>query len=350
MSSEPSSTINFAAIAASWEDTDTSTHLAALDEDSVIGAIRKLAPSGANGNDAAAINLANGVVGTDMAVEGRHFLRHYSTPRQVGAKVVVQNLADIVAMGGTPTAITMALGAPGTTPLRVIEDLTRGVTDSLAPAKAELIGGDLTKSQQLVLSVTAMGHLHGAPLGFNANSARATPLAKGHIIMSGVLGHSGLGLALLTALSHKAQDKSVDFPSYCQQFIDDHRVPRLDTTVGASAAHGGVLALTDCSDGFIRDAGTLAKHSHLTIDLTNPWVNDAVKEDFSAACAFAGVTPEDMILSGGEDHCLLGIIDEHTPVPPGFRIIGNVWSSDQPRILYNGKETTAHRYWESFRS
>ena len=69
------------------------------------------------GDDAAVVRAADGrtVVSTDMLVEGRHFRLDWSTPRDIGRKAIAQNAADIEAMGATPTAFVVALGAPGDT-------------------------------------------------------------------------------------------------------------------------------------------------------------------------------------------------------------------------------------------
>ena len=69
------------------------------------------------GDDAAVVIASDGrtVVSTDMLVEGRHFRRDWSTPRDVGRKAIAQNAADIEAMGAAATAFVVAFGAPGDT-------------------------------------------------------------------------------------------------------------------------------------------------------------------------------------------------------------------------------------------
>ncbi|MDK6657824.1 AIR synthase related protein, partial [Escherichia coli] len=79
-----------------------------IGEFGVIEAIRAIAPSARNGDDAAVLTQttpnARFVTSTDMLVEGRHFRLDWSTPQQVGAKAAVQNFADIESMGARPTA------------------------------------------------------------------------------------------------------------------------------------------------------------------------------------------------------------------------------------------------------
>lgn len=52
------------------------------------------------------------VASTDVLVEGRHFRRDWSSARDVGHRAAAANLADIAAMGATPTALLVALCMP----------------------------------------------------------------------------------------------------------------------------------------------------------------------------------------------------------------------------------------------
>ena len=101
-----------------------------LGEREVIRLMRAAAPSSLNGDDAAVLTPAapnsRVVASTDMLVEGRHFAPETSTPYFVGRKAVLQNFADIEAMGARPIAALLAVSADPETPARVLEDLARG--------------------------------------------------------------------------------------------------------------------------------------------------------------------------------------------------------------------------------
>jgi thiamine-monophosphate kinase len=66
------------------------------------------------GDDAALVAAPDGrvVASTDVLVEGRHFRRDWSGAADVGHRAAAANLADIVAMGATPTALLVALCTP----------------------------------------------------------------------------------------------------------------------------------------------------------------------------------------------------------------------------------------------
>ena len=57
------------------------------------------------GDDAALVSApdARVVASTDVLVEGRHFRRDWSSAEDIGHRAAAANLADIAAMGATPT-------------------------------------------------------------------------------------------------------------------------------------------------------------------------------------------------------------------------------------------------------
>ena len=68
-----------------------------------------------------------GAIRTDLLVEGRHFRRDWSGPVDIGVKAAAQNLADVAAMGATPTGLLVGLAAPGDLPADWALDLVRFV-------------------------------------------------------------------------------------------------------------------------------------------------------------------------------------------------------------------------------
>ncbi|MGH3277470.1 MAG: AIR synthase related protein, partial [Streptosporangiaceae bacterium] len=142
--------------------------VAELGEFGLIAAIRELLPSGRGpllgpGDDAAVVSAPDGrvVATTDLLVEGQHFRRDWSSARDVGVKAAAQNLADVAAMGATPTALLVGIATPGDLPVDWALDLTRGLVAECDRAGAVLAGGDVTKSATLMLGVTALGDLGG---------------------------------------------------------------------------------------------------------------------------------------------------------------------------------------------
>src|SRR5690606_20015179 len=91
---------------------DPGTTVGDLSEDGLLAEIFPRLPFGRStvlgpGDDAAVVVAADGrvVVSTDVLVEGWHFRRDWSGGLAVGRRAAAQNLADIAAMGGRPTAL-----------------------------------------------------------------------------------------------------------------------------------------------------------------------------------------------------------------------------------------------------
>ncbi|EUA02543.1 AIR synthase related, N-terminal domain protein [Mycobacterium kansasii 732] len=122
------------------------------------------------GDDAAVVAARDGrvVMSTDMLVQDRHFRLDWSTPHDVGRKAIAQNAADIAAMGARCTALVVSFGAPTDTPAAQVSALVDGMWDEADRIGAGIVGGDLVRCPQWVVSVTVLGtsrdaHRCGAP-------------------------------------------------------------------------------------------------------------------------------------------------------------------------------------------
>lgn len=142
------------------------------------------------GDDAAC--LASGdqgrLITTDMLLEGVHFLIPPATPGQVAAKAVNVNLSDIAAMGGTPTALFVAICWPINRGSDFRRAVCLGLEEAAGRFNVAIAGGDTNAWQgPLVISVTAVGKLHGHPW------LRSGARPGDWIMVTGELGGSLLG-------------------------------------------------------------------------------------------------------------------------------------------------------------
>ncbi len=96
---------------------------------------------------------------TDMAVEGTHFNRQWSSLYEIGGKVTAANLADIFAMGGRPKFLLVAAAIPTNFSLNEIKELAQGIQDEASKVRAYVVGGDLTRSALLTIAVTVFGEV-----------------------------------------------------------------------------------------------------------------------------------------------------------------------------------------------
>ncbi|MGN6780841.1 MAG: thiamine-phosphate kinase [Marmoricola sp.] len=305
-------------------DPPAGTTLADLGEFELVRALVARFPQGplvhlGPGDDAALLRTPRGhvVVSTDLLVEDRHFRRSWSSARDVGHRAAAQNLADIAAMGGTATALTVALGAPGDLPAAWALDLADGIAAEAQLVGASVIGGDLTASRDVVVSITVLGQCDVAPV-------RRSGAGPGDVVaLAGRQGWAAGGLAVLT--------RGFRSP---RVLVEAHQRPQPPYGAGPAAAAAGATAMIDVSDGLVADAGHVAAGSGVWIDLRGSAFEPT--EAMVSVGAALGVDPMTFILGGGDDHALLATFPADVALPEGFRIIGAVQASEEPRVTVDG--------------
>ena len=272
------------------------------------------------GDDAAVLSGPRPlVVTTDTLVRGRDWRDEWSGPRDVGAKAVVQNLADLAAMGGAGTGLLVTLVAPGSLPVAWAERLTEGIALAAGAAGVPVVGGDLSSSEGAVMvSVTTFGHLPGRGPVLRSGARPGQVLA-----VSGSLGRSAAGLDLLRR-SDAGWWPPPEAAEDAERLVAYHCRPDPDLTQGPAAAAAGAGALIDVSDGLVRDAARVAAASGVRIDL------DAGALTTLGEGIARVLGPEEAwrcVLTGGEEHSLLGTFGR-TAVPAGWSVLGRVGDGD----------------------
>lgn len=263
-----------------------------------------------NGDDAAVFASSTDVVAsTDMIVEGTHFRRDWSSPAEIGARAVAQASSDIAAMGAHTRYIVIALSLPGDMRLTDVEELASGAATEARRAGARIIGGDITTGPCLVLAPMALGDFDDA----GSAAVRLSGARPGDTLaLSGMPGRSAAGLELITA-GH-AHGVAQDL----------FRVPQPEYELGPQARDSGASALTDVTDGLLRDLSGLCRASGVVADLDpSTFVDDEVLRRAAALLEKdAGPVIAEWQLTGGEDHGLLACFPPGTQVPEGFATCG----------------------------
>ncbi|WP_133740586.1 thiamine-phosphate kinase [Actinorugispora endophytica] len=267
------------------------------------------------GDDAAVVRAPDRrvVATTDMLVEGRHFRRDWSGPRDVGHKAAAQNLADVAAMGARPTALLLGLAAPADLPTRWVEEFGDGLQAECAVAGAAVVGGDTVRSDSLTVSITALGDLRGG------RAVRRDGAAPGDVVaVAGDLGLSAAGLALLRAGRAEREDAC----------LAAHRRPAPPYAAGPRAAELGATAMLDVSDGLVQDLGHIAAASAVRVALRRgalrvpPALAEAV--GLLNRIGATGRDPVDFMLAGGEDHALAATFPPDVALPAEWTVIGRI--------------------------
>jgi thiamine-monophosphate kinase len=263
------------------------------------------------------------VATTDLLIEGRHFRRDWSSARDIGIKAAAQNLADVAAMGATPTALLLGLAVPAATEVSWVLELARGLQHECERAGAVIAGGDVSGADSVMLGITALGTLGGrAPV--TRSGARPGDV----VAVCGAVGRSAAGLAVLQAGLDPAGDAEL------AAMVAAHRRPQPEYRAGPLAAAAGATAMIDVSDGLVADLGHVAAASGVRIDIRSASLPSA---GLRSAAERLGADWHDWALGGGEDHALAASFPPDAAPPSVWTVIGSI-------IAGNGV-TVDERHW-----
>jgi thiamine-monophosphate kinase len=285
------------------------------------------------GDDAAVLAAPDGrfVVTTDTMIHGPDFRLAWSSPHDLGWKAAATNLADVAAMGAVPTALVVAVAAPSSTEVAVLEGIADGLRDAceaLAPG-CGVVGGDLSSSATLTIAVTAFGDLEG-----RAPVLRSGARPGDVVAVSGDLGLAAEGIDLLFARAvdadgHPDAELAAALRAEFPAAIEAQLAPSPPLGDGVAAALAGATAMLDVSDGLAIDARRIATASGVRIDL------DAASVGSPRA------------LTGGEAHALLATFPAGAGLPGGFRVIGRVLAGEG--LSVDGREYSERGGWDPYR-
>ena len=272
------------------------------------------------GDDAAVIKSSNNklVATVDMAVEDIHFNKKWSTPFQIGAKLTTANLADIFAMGAIPKYLLVAAGISELNNSETVTELAKGIRSVADNFEVTVIGGDLSKSEKMTLSITALGELSDQPI--LRSGARVGDL----IYLSSLTGLSAAGLAIL--------NRELDRPRYV---VEAHLNPKL---VAPDKLIKVATSMCDVSDGLATDAAHLSYASNVNFNLSKDLISQAA--DFKDLAELAEELNEDVfdwILTGGEDHFFLATVGKENESNELGIQIGSV-GKGEGKLLLDGVE------------
>ena len=277
------------------------------------------------GDDAAVVaGDVRQVMTTDMAVEGVHFRIDWSTAFEIGRKVTAANAADILAMGGVPDYLLVAVALTGSESMEWISDLAHGIKFEADLAGLQIIGGDISRSENVIISMTAIGHCAKPILRSGAKPGDG-------IYLSSLTGWSAAGLALLKSKAPATTD-------VMKKALSEFKSPTIDYGFDSSKA----TAMCDISDSIIEQASQVAVASRVQLHFDENLL--AKSEEFNSLRSLAVELKIDiwqLIFGGGEDHVLFATGADL----PGVRI-GEVLSGSG---LSGIPAIESDRVWSHFR-
>jgi thiamine-monophosphate kinase len=247
--------------------------------DAIAAALARWGPLAAGvGDDCAVLDVPAGeklVVSIDTALEDVHFRRGWLTPQEIGYRATMAAMSDLAAMAALPLGVAAALSLPNSWRSDFL-GICDGIGEAVRVAGTRIVGGDLTRSAALSLSVTVLGSV-------------ATPMARAGARAGDALwvtGRLGGPLLALTAWERG----SVPRDEFRERFA--RPVARLDEARWL-ADHGATAGI-DVSDGVVADASHLAAAGRVRIVL-----------DLDLLPVLAGATVDDAARSGEEYELLV---------------------------------------------
>jgi len=258
--------------------------------------------------DDAAVTVPDGATATsvDALVDGVHFRRDIASPAQIGRKALATALSDLAAMGAEAGEAYVVLGLPPDFSEEQCLELLDGMTALAAVTGTDLVGGDLTRSDQLFLAITVVGHAQSPDAFVTRGGARPGDA----LVLTGEIGGAAAGFDLLqTADGSIHTSIGVSKHQLTRSRADALRRRQLEPTprllAGQSLAAAGATAMIDLSDGLGADAVHLAQASGVKLGIEAAAVPLA-----PGAIALSEATGRDpwWLLSGGEDYELLACV------------------------------------------
>jgi thiamine-monophosphate kinase len=230
------------------------------------------------------------LITTDILIEGIHFERSWIDPYRLGKKALIVNLSDIAAMGGTPKYFLISLGLPKNLSLSFISSFYRGLKEGAKRFRVDLIGGDTSLSQKIVINICLLGEGKRQSLLYRRGARVGNDL-----YVTGTLGDAALGLKILQKKGLMGGPK---------RLIEKHLSPCPRIQLGQKIAeHRWATAMIDVSDGLLIDTTHLLEESRVGARiwedripfsrLYRKWIHSYSKN------------PYQMALCGGEDYELL---------------------------------------------
>jgi thiamine-monophosphate kinase len=272
-----------------------------LSEDALLAAIAAVAGAARPGVEVGigddACVLAGGLVAsTDMLADGVHFDAARMSPRDIGHRAAAASLSDMAAMGAEPVCLLAAIGVPAG--YASVADLAAGMIEH----GVQLAGGDLSRSAELVVSVTAIGRAERPVL---RSGGRPGDL----LVVTGTLGGQAAG-------------------GYTARVT-----PRLAEGRALAAI---ATAMLDLSDGIATDVRRLAAASGTgaIIELDRlPRAEGATVEQAAA---------------GGEDYELLAAVPAGASVPVPVTVVGRLTDTGAVTLVGPAGDVSALRGWDHF--
>ena len=273
------------------------------------------------GDDCAFLDDLNIFITHDTLVEGVHFSMYTTSAYLLGRKSVAVNLSDIAAALSCPKYLTISLSLPSNIKNSFVEEFYRGVNDICNEYNVKVVGGDITGSDKIVISVCVIGNKNSKFL-----SSRKYAKKGDYVLATGFHGSSSAGLYALSNFLYS--DKSL---------LNAHLnpAPRLKESALIINSLDSNIAVMDSSDGLIDALYKIAISSKHSIEID---INKVpVSEELVHFSKTNNLDYKEFVMWGGEDFELIACVPESLYLKLDknlFTCIGKVLNKDLSPCVY----------------
>jgi len=229
-------------------------------------------------------------------VEGVHFDMDAVSARDLGHKALTVNVSDVAAMGGSPRYALVSLALSDRVEMPWVVELYGGLREAALGYGMSVVGGDLSRSERVVISVAVAGEV---ARGRAVTRLGAKPGDR--IVVTGELGAAAGGL--MVARSERREDVATDWG---RALLAAHDRPVARGGEGQTLAGAGATAMIDLSDGMAKDLSRVCTESGVGAAVHLPSV--PVAPALESLRAATGTDPLALALGGGEDYELLAAL------------------------------------------
>lgn len=273
------------------------------------------------GDDAAVVEIKKDlqVLTTDCLVGGDHFRKEWFSAKQIGMKAIESNISDIAAMGAIPKYVLVSLALPKDLDVKFVEEMYQGMWESCDKYDIDIIGGNMTRSNQIVISITMIGEADKKNL-----SLRSGANPGDLIFVSGHLGNGKAGLRLF-------QENLKGFEKVRKSYLEPKA--QLDTALKIAPY---INSMIDVSDGLAPEirhicdeskCGAIIYKDKIPIDDEVRDVAKALDED-----------EYDYALFGGEDFELVYTVSKDNLDKVNGFLVGAITENKEALLSFKGKE------------
>lgn len=278
------------------------------------------------GDDAAVVKTKKGLqlLTTDTLVEGDHFRREWFSPKQIGMKAIEINVSDVAAMGGSPKYVLVSLALPSDLDVEFVDGLYSGMWKTCDKYNIEIIGGNMTHSKQIVISIALTGEVDE-----NNLCLRSGAKSGDFIFVSGQLGNGRAGLRVF-------QEDLKDFEKVKKSYLEPkaHLTSALEVAPFANS-------MEDISDGLASELNHICKQSKCGAIIYKDKI--PIKYDVRKVAKTLQEDEYDYALFGGEDFELVYTVPKEKLNKINGFLVGEITKDKELRLFSKGCEKTITR-------